>query len=476
MRIAMVSSEVSPHATTGGLGEVVASLSAALAARGHEVSVFMPLYRCVHSNDSELLLKDAMEFGDRETAWETRLLDEANGWRLYGVRKEEFFDRRHLYGEGDCDYEDNAERFIFFCRAVLRALEKLDLAPEIVHAHDWQTALLPSLLAARRGARSTSLLTLHNLAFQGVFPAARFALTGLPRGFFSFHGLEFFGQINLLKGGILHADRVNTVSPTYAKEIQTAAFGCGLEGVLSGRPDKVAGILNGIDPSRWDPATDAQILETFDAKDLSGKAACKLALARELGLRLGRVPAPLFAMVARLTAQKGLDALLDALPELVEMGAKLVLLGSGSAEYEDALRAAAARHKGSVAARIGFDEGLARRIFAGSDFFLMPSFFEPCGLSHMQAMRYGGIPVVRATGGLEDSVVERKDGGSEATGIKFAGAGPKALLHAAHEAIRIFRDPDKLSTMRAAAMRADFSWSKSAQAYETLYASLKARD
>lgn len=468
----MASSEVSPHAKTGGLGEVVASLPPALAELGHEVSVFMPLYRCVRGDDSELLLRDSMEFCDREAAWEVRLLDDSHGWRLYGVRKDEFYDRAQLYGSGDRDYEDNAERFVFFCRAVLRSLEKLGLAPDVVHAHDWQAALLLSLLAARHGPRPSTLLTIHNLAFQGVFPAARFPLTGLPRRFFSIHGLEFFGQMNLLKGGIVHADAVNTVSPTYAREIQAPALGCGLDGVLAARPGGVTGILNGINPARWNPATDAQIAETFDAKDLSGKAACKLGLAREFGLRLGRTPGPLFAMVSRLTAQKGIDVLLDALPELVEMGAKVVVLGSGSAEYEDALRAATAHHKGSVAAKFGFDEGLARRIFAGSDFLLMPSFFEPGGLSHMQAMRYGSIPLVRATGGLDDSVIGLGSGHPEPNGIKFDGTGPRALLHAAREALRVFRDPAELTAMRLAAMRADFSWSKSAKAYESLYSSL----
>ncbi len=475
MRIVMASSEVSPYATTGGLGEVVASLPPALAALGHDVAVFMPFYRGVREEGAELLLRDALPFGDRETAWEVRLIDDAQGWRLYGVRKDEFFDRRHLYGEGDRDYEDNAERFIFFCRAVLRSIEKLGLAPDILHVHDWQSALLPSLLAARRGPHPASLLTLHNLAFQGIFPAARFGLTGLPHEFFGVRGLEFFGQINLLKGGIVHADAVSAVSPTYAREIQTAAMGCGLEGVLSERPGKVVGILNGIDPSRWDPATDTQILETFDATDLSGKAACKLALARELGLRLGRLPSPIFAMVARLTPQKGLDLLLDAIPELVDLGAKVVVLGSGSAEYEDALRAAAARHKGRMATRIGFDERLARRIFAGSDFFLMPSFFEPCGLSHMQAMRYGSIPLVRATGGLDDSVTGFGPGIAAPNGFKFEGTDPRALIRAAREAIRVFRHPERLTAMRAAAMRADFSWSTSARAYESLYSTLASK-
>lgn len=471
----MASSEVSPHAMTGGLGEVVASLPPALAALGHEVSVFMPLYRCAGGDRAELLLQDAMEFNDRETAFEVRLLDDSHGWRLYGVHKDEYYDRGHLYGAGDRDYEDNAERFIFFSRAVQRSLAKLDLTPDVVHVHDWQAALLPALLADGPGPRPSSLLTIHNLAFQGVYPAACFGLTGLPHRFFSLHGFEFFGQVNLLKGGIVSADVVNTVSPTYAKEIQTAAFGCGLEGVLAGRPGGVQGILNGIDPARWNPARDAQINETFDTADLSGKAACKLALAREVGLRLGRTPAPLFAMVSRLTAQKGLDVLLDALPTLVDQGAKIVVLGSGSAEYEAGLRAAAAHHKGSVAVRIGFDEGLARRIFAGSDFFLMPSFFEPCGLSHMQAMLYGSIPVVRATGGLEDSVVGRGDAGGRPNGIKFKGTGPKALLKAAAEAMQVFHQPHELAAMREAAMRADFSWSKSAREYESLYASLKTK-
>jgi starch synthase len=472
MRIVMASSEVSPHATTGGLGEVVASLPRALAALGHEVSVFMPLYRCAGGDRAELLLQDSMEFNDRETTFEVRLLDDSQGWRLYGVRKDEYFDRGHLYGNGDRDYEDNAERFIFFCHAVQRSIQKLELAPDVVHVHDWQAGLLPALLANGPAPRPFSLLTIHNLAFQGVYPAARFGLTGLPRRFFSLHGFEFFGQVNLLKGGIVHTDSVNTVSPTYAKEIQTTAFGCGIEGVLAGRPGGVQGILNGIDPARWNPARDAQISETFDVADPSGKTACKLALAREVGLRLGRTSIPLFAMVSRLTVQKGFDVLLDALSEIVEAGAHVVILGSGSAEYEAALRAAATHHKGAVAVRLGFDEGLARRIFAGSDFFLMPSFFEPCGLSHMQAMRYGSIPVVRATGGLEDSVIGRGDAGGQPNGIKFKGTGPKALLKAVSEAMRVFHQPHQLAGMREAAMRADFSWSKSAREYEKLYASL----
>jgi starch synthase len=481
MKIAMISSEIAPFAKTGGLADVVETLSLALARRGHEISLIMPAYRSVLENGFALkesavtlsapLSNTAVEF----SLLETPLAENAS---VSFIRADQYYDRPFLYGTPAGDYPDNAERYVFFSRAALEVLRRQHPV-DIVHAHDWQAALSVVALRAEGEryaelAKAKTVFTIHNLGFQGIFSALDWHLLSLDRSLFNPHHLEFFGQINLLKGALVFADKITTVSPTYAKEIMTPEQGFGLDGVLHERAEDVIGILNGVDYNRWNPETDPFIAARYDEKDLSGKSSCKEALQLELGLP-AEPRKPLLGMISRLTPQKGFDLIETLFDQLVARDVGLALLGSGDPHYEEFFTQAAARFQKTVAARIGFDEALAHQIEAGADIFLMPSLYEPCGLNQMFSQKYGTIPVVRSVGGLKDTVEDYNAANGTGTGFTFQDYQPQALLEAIDRALQAFLEKEAWTALCRRAMSKDFSWDRSAAAYSAMYRALETR-
>ncbi|HEV8440562.1 MAG TPA: glycogen synthase GlgA [Methylomirabilota bacterium] len=487
LRVLFIASEVEPFAKTGGLADVAAALPAALAALGHDVRILMPKYRGVEAH-GELRMavpKISIQFGDREV--EGALLEGRTGSAvpIYFLAQDHYYDREGLYGTGDGDYWDNCERFIFFCRGGLEAVARLGEAggtpwrPQVVHANDWQTGLVPVYLSTLyrdhpRLGHLPTLFTIHNLAYQGVFWHYDMPLTGLGWDLFTPAGIEYYGKLNFLKGGLIFSDLLTTVSRTYAREIRTAAFGAGLEGVLEDRSHDLHGVVNGIDYDVWNPAKDRAIAQPYSADDPAGKTACRDALRAEFGLSAS--PGPVIGMVTRLVEQKGLDLVLEALPGILLEDCQLVLLGSGDANLETAFTAAARQHAQQVVVRIGYDADLARRIYAGSDCFLMPSRYEPCGLGQLIALRYGTAPIVRRTGGLTDTVTEFDPARRSGTGFTFDAFTVEALLDTLRRAASAHRQPTLWKALVRNAMSEDFSWEASAREYVTLYGkALKAR-
>jgi starch synthase len=473
MEILFVASEVAPWSKTGGLGDVAGALPRALAARGHRVAVVTPRYGGIDPRARGLKrLPHGLWAGGHGFA-----LYRADGPApVYFVEHEHFFGhRRGLYNEHGRDFLDNAERFAFFTRAALSVPRVVGLAPDIVHVHDWQTALAPWLVSHEFAgqpwaARARTVFTIHNLAYQGIFGPDHVFRAGLPPHVLRTEAMEFHGSLNLMKAGLVFSDALTTVSPNYAREIQTADFGEGLDGVLRERAHKLTGILNGIDADDWDPSRDHFLPARYGPDDLAGKARCKEALQRELGLPV-RDDAPVVAMIGRLAEQKGVDLVAAALPEILRLDLQLALLGSGRHDYEDLFRRLSRERPDRVAARIGFDEGLAHRMEAGADVFLMPSRFEPCGLNQMYSLRYGTVPVVRAVGGLDDTVDDH-DGADGGTGFKFQEYHPGAMLRALKRAVELYRDRRAWSGLQARGMACDFSWASSAAHYEQLFARL----
>jgi starch synthase len=512
MKVLLAASEVAGFAKTGGLADVAAALPLALARRGHECAVLLPLYRGTRSAAPLTPTPHTFKVpvGNQPVAgrlWRSRLPTssaEDPVVPVYLVEQPGYFERddpaagRGLYtmtgaGGRPADYPDNCERFAFFCRAVLEAPRLLDFWPDVLHLNDWQTGLVPvylsevyrrrtawrvtgtpDFLLSRGYRRARTLLTVHNLAYQGVFPAGEMPATGLDWSLFNYRQLEFYGYLNFLKAGLVFADRITTVSPTYAREIQTPYFGQGLHGMLAERGGRVSGIVNGIDYEVWNPATDRQLPARYTIDSfIGGKALCKAALQRELGLPED-TERPLFAMIARLVEQKGVELLLQAATGFLTDG-QLVVLGQGDPVHERRLGELQRQFPGRVAVRVGFDDGLAHRIEAGADLFLMPSLFEPSGLNQLYSMRYGTVPVVRATGGLADTVTdctpERLAAGT-ATGFTFVAQTGDALLDAVRRALAVFREEDAWPRLVRTAMRQDWSWDRSAAAYEALYEGL----
>jgi starch synthase len=463
-----------PFAKTGGLADVAGSLPPALAALGHDVSVVMPRYRQV--DVAAYKLRHAASFTVPLGTWQERcdVFKGRTGGNVtvYFINKDSYFDRPGLYGTQRADYPDNAERFIFFSRAVLELCIALDLRPEIVHCNDWQTGLVPLYLKKLYRAAETlrlarTVFTVHNLAYQGLFWHWDMRLTGLDWDVFTPEGLEFWGKMNLLKAGLVNADSITTVSKTYSREIQTPEYGCGLEGVLVRRAADLDGIVNGIDVHEWDPARDRALPRTFSASRLAGKAACKKALLQRLGLP--DAGDPLIGMVTRLVDQKGLDILTKALPKILSLGARLVILGTGDVKYHRALTAAAARFRDRMSVRLQYDDVLARNIYAGCDLFLMPSRFEPCGLGQMIALRYGAVPIVRRTGGLADTVMNYNARTGRGTGFVFEEYSAPALVEGLRRALEVYGDRGKWMRLIQAGMKQDFSWERSAKEYVKVY-------
>jgi starch synthase len=395
------------------------------------------------------------------------------GLTYYFVDQPQLYQRDELYQERGVDYWDNAVRFAFLSKCVVQLARDLPWRPELVHVHDWHVGLVPLLIRHEAGMGRwpnppRTCLTIHNLAFQGLFPPAAYRLTNLPWDYFHLEGAEFHGRANFLKAGIAYADELITVSPGYAREITTSELGYGLQGILQARRNSLTGILNGVDYDEWRTTRNPFLAHAYSARRLNGKARNKLALQKELGLP-ARAKAPLFGVVSRLTDQKGMDVLLPALEEMLASGFQFALLGAGQPEYEAGFTELAQRHSSQVAVHLGYDAGLAHRIEAASDFFLMPSLFEPCGLNQMYSLRYGAVPVVRATGGLNDSVVDLREDPLKADGIKFHDYSAGALAKAIRKALALFQAPDLLAHLRRNGMAADFSWEQSAAKYLEVY-------
>ena len=496
MRVLLVASEVTPLAKSGGLGDVAAALPRALAAQGHDVRVAMPRYGWIPATAPGMeRVRTALPVpfpgvtlnADIYRGW----LPDASGPKsaaprsgagavpVYFIDQPTLYDRPELYGEGGVDYPDNALRFAFFDRAVIEMLRDINWRPDVIHCNDWQTGLVaaylkcvPELAADPFFADTRLLFTIHNLGYQGHFPPATVPAVGLPWSVYDYRQMEFYGQANFLKAGVAYGDRTSTVSVRYAQEVTTSAFGCGLEGFLRMPGHQPLGILNGVDMGEWDPAADPIIAVNYDADDLSGKAACKAALQQRVGFP-NEPRVPLLGVVSRLETQKGIDLLEPLFPLLESLDARFVLLGSGRPEYQRMLRRAQLQYPERVRVRTRFDADLAHEIEAGVDIFLMPSRYEPCGLNQMYSMKYGTVPVVRATGGLADTVIQATpeslaDG--TATGFRFDEALAPDFLRCVSQAVEMYHSrPDAWRVLQRNGMRRDFSWGRAAREYEALY-------
>jgi starch synthase len=464
LKILVAASEVVPYAKTGGLADVAGALPREFAKLGHDVRLVMPRYAKVDRELKTVMTGLGVELAGERTAFDL-LRDTGQGYEAWFVDCPKFFDRPGLYGEEGNDYPDNAARFAFFAKAVLAAAEAACFTPDVVHCHDWQTALVPLLL--KKGDYPFSpgtLFTIHNLAYMGNFPPDEaLPLIGLGEGVFTAEGgLEYYGRVNYLKAGLVSADVLTTVSETYAREIQTPEFGYGLEGVLRSRSADLYGVLNGIDYGLWNPALDKNLAANYSAEDPGGKAECKADLQREYGLP-GRPDVPLFGMVTRLADQKGLDLFEKVSGDFFARDLQLVLLGTGEPKYHALFDELAARYPRKCGVRLAYDAALAQRIYAGADLFLMPSRYEPCGLGQLIALAYGTVPVVRATGGLADTIREGENG------FVFEGYVPSALLDAVKRALAAFSEGDTWDGLVRRAFAARYSWSRSAERYVALF-------
>ena len=477
MRVAYTSTEVYPALKTGGLADVNAALPRALLDSGVDVRLLLPAFPAIlrAAVDVQPVVRLDSPFGGVVAHILRARLD---GITAYLIEADPLYGRpgNPYVDASGRDWPDNHLRFALLGWVAARFADgSIDgWRPDIVHGHDWHAGLAPAYLAARGGDRPASVFTVHNLGYQGEFAAERFADLALPPGFFSMHGLEFHGKVNFMKSGLHYADRITTVSPSYAREIQTAELGFGMDGLLRSRAGSVTGILNGVDGAIWNPATDDYIESHFNIENLDGKVLCKASLRARLGLAAG--PGPVFGVVSRLTSQKGLDLVLEILPDLITSGAQLALLGSGDPTLEGAFRDAATHHPGAVAVSIGYDEALAHQIMAGSDVLLVPSRFEPCGLTQMYALAYGTLPLVRRVGGLADTVCDSNNenlAAGTATGFVFEESSVNGIRGALLRAVTLWTDHRQWENLRRTAMLQDFGWESAARSYVDLYQELR---
>jgi starch synthase len=469
----MVASEAVPFAKTGGLADVIGALPRALAGLGHDVDVIMPRYRGIEAGTPERVITVAL--GNLVSDAECYVATDA-GVRTIFIDHAGYFDRDHLYGANGHDYVDNPERFAFLCQAALNWAEESSTPYDVVHGHDWQAGLVPVLHSRMVEStpslrRPATVLTIHNLAYQGVFDASWLPYLGLGWGLMRVEAMEYWGRISYLKAGVVFSQLITTVSPRYAEEIQTPELGFGFDGILRERAADLIGILNGIDYDQWDPERDPNIPTPYSADDIEGKQAAKRALLERLRLpdSADALARPVVGLISRMVDQKGFDLLADIADELPRLGATFALLGAGERRYEDSWLALAARYPDRVAVHIGFDERLAHLIEAGADLFLMPSRFEPCGLNQMYSLRYGTVPLVRTTGGLADTVVNFDAASGSGTGFTFDEYSPQALLGTLRWALSVFMDRRTWRRIQQAGMRQDHSWAASARRYVEVY-------
>ena len=479
MRILFVASEGLPFSKTGGLADVIEALPKALVASGHDVAVALPRYRGTQSK-TEVLRGLAVPMGASP-----RLVTIAdgglqNGVRYFFVDDPEYFDRDQLYGSGGRDYPDNAERFAEFCRAAVEIAKRV-WQSDVIHCHDWQSALVPVLLRTVYANDSTVrslpvIFTIHNMGYQGLFPKEVMAKIGVPQSLYRPDALEYYEKVSFLKAGLVFGDYLTTVSRKYAQEIQTEEFGCGLQGVVRGRADRLVGILNGVDYSVWSPENDPLIAARYSAADLAGKQICKKDLLAQFHLPAENLSRPLIGIVSRFVDQKGFDLLEETASQLLNEDLAIVALGTGEAKYEKMFRELAQKHPARLAVRVAYDNTLAHKIEAGADMFLMPSRYEPCGLNQIYSLRYGTVPVVRATGGLDDTIEPFEPASRRGTGFKFQEYNGAAMLDAVRQALAAFGDAVAWRRLQTNGMAKDFSWRASAAEYARLYeAARKAR-
>ena len=466
-----------PFSKTGGLADVAGALTKALSELGHEVSAVVPFYGATAEKGFDVEDLDcsfSVPISDREEYGEVfRTVTDA-GVTVYFIGKSAYYDREELYGTPKGAYPDNAERFIFFSKAVIELCKSLDISPDVIHCNDWQTGLVPiyikRLLEGHRLFRDTgTVFTIHNIAYQGLFWHLDMHLTNLPWDLFDSDGIEFYGKMNLLKAGIVGADIISTVSPTYAREIQTPEFGCKLEGILQKRSNHLFGVLNGVDYDVWNPETDKFLAANYGPENLAGKAVCKADLLAQYSLP--RIQgAPLLGVVSRLADQKGFDILVPIIDDIMKEDFQLVLLGTGEEKYHKLFKKIARKYPDRVGVRFAFSNELAHKIEAGADIFLMPSRYEPCGLNQMYSLKYGTAPLVRATGGLEDTITDYADSpSSSGNGFKFAEHSSPALLEKLRQARGFYADGDRWKRIMRNGMACDFSWGASAKRYVELY-------
>jgi len=477
LKILFVTPEAVPFAKTGGLADVAGALPKFLQGLGCELTLVMPYYRMVKDSGLPLqYLGQEIEvpIGDEVLEAEIYQAQLNRDLPVYFIGRDEFYDRDYLYSTPKGDYFDNAERFIFFSKAVLLLCQSMAFSPEIIHHQEWQTGLIPAYLRSIYQneplfSHTAVVFTIHNIAYQGIFKKEKFWLTGLPMEMYNPEGIEFWERINFMKAGIVYADVINTVSQKYAEEIQTSEYGYGLEGILRKRKDDLYGILNGVDYQDWDPFRDPYLIARYDSRDLSGKRECKRDLLKEFNLPSSLENFPLLGMISRLADQKGFDLLTEILDDLFTLDIGFVLLGTGEQKYHDFFTEVARKYPRKAAVRIAYDDRLAHKIEAGADFFLMPSKYEPCGLNQIYSLKYGTIPIVRATGGLDDTIVNYDPATGKGNGFKFIRYDSKEFFNQIKVAIGLYSQPQHWRQLLRNAMTSDFSWQRSAKAYLQLY-------
>lgn len=456
LRVLFCSPEVEPYAKTGGLADVVGSLPVALSELNVDARIILPKYKCVKVEANKDLL-------------EGKVL-------VYFVEDKKYFDRNYLYSTPEGDYPDNLERFAFFCQKSLKLIKEEKFRPDIIHCHDWQTALISVYLKTIYKQEpffqhTETIFTIHNLAYQGLFEREKWDKSGLPKELFSINGLEYYGRINLMKGALLFSDLITTVSPTYSKEIQTKEFGFGLEGILKTRADKVFGIINGINYKIWDPAHDVEIPQNYDHETIDKKFINKQHLQIETNMDIGR-DIPLIGAIGRLTDQKGWDLIAEVIDEICAKDLQLIILGTGEKKYHELMVEIAKKYPTKTSINLRFDPILAKKIYAGCDMFLMPSKFEPCGLGQLISYRYGTIPIARKTGGITDTVFDVTENQENGTGFLFKNYDSKELLNAIDKALVFYKDKKTWRKIQKRIMKLDYSWQYSAKQYLGLYKNL----
>jgi starch synthase len=474
MHIAFVASEGVPFSKTGGLADVVGALPRALASLGHQVSVYLPRYRQTRLTDPQTVVRSiTIPFDDRYRFCSVINAGNQPGIQFYFVDYPPYFDRDALYGTSSGDYPDNAERFALFSRAVLEASKILG-APHVFHCHDWQSALVPALLRTQYAEDPAlrnvgTVFTIHNMGYQGLFPPDTLPLLTLPWDLFTISKMEFFGNVNFLKGALVYSDFITTVSRKYSQEIQTTEFGFGLEGVLRDRAATVTGILNGVDYEEWSPQTDKFIVAKYSPEDLSGKAKCKQDLLAAFGVTNADLRLPVIGIVSRFAAQKGFDLISQVMDRLAREEMIVVALGNGDKQYEEMFLRLQKQFPQKIAVKVAYDNALAHKIEAGSDMFLMPSKYEPCGLNQIYSLKYGTVPIVRATGGLDDTIEPWDPRTGKGTGFKFVEYSGESLLLTIKQALQAFRDHASWQVLMRNGMNKDFSWNASAKEYVRIY-------
>ena len=474
MHIAFAASECVPFSKTGGLADVVGALPRALAAAGHQVSVYLPRYRQTKLTDAQIVVRSiTVPFDDRYRFCSVVTGGNRSGIKFYFVDYPPFFDRDALYGTSAGDYPDNAERFALFSRAVLEASKILGV-PDVFHCHDWQSALVPVMLRTLYSEDPAfrdvaTVFTIHNMGYQGLFPPDILPLLMLPWDLFTISKLEFFGSVNFLKGALVFSDFITTVSRKYSQEIQTTEYGFGLEGVLRDRASTVTGILNGVDYDEWSPQTDKFIVAKYSPEDLSGKAKCKQDQLATFGVTNADSKSPVIGIVSRFAAQKGFDLIAQIMDRLAREDMIIVALGTGDKEYEEMFLRMQKQFPQKIAVKIAYDNAIAHKIEAGADMFLMPSKYEPCGLNQIYSLKYGTVPIVRATGGLDDTIEPWDARSGKGTGFKFTEYSGESLLLTIKQALQAYRDQGSWQVLMRNGMNKDFSWNFSAKEYVRIY-------